>query len=146
MSTDRMTRVNELLKQEIGEALFAVLHDADFDLSVVTITHVIASRNLREARVLVSILGQEGRRDHILALLRKHRGELQSRINKDLGLKYTPRLSFELDTSVERGDHVLGLLFEMDRQDEPAGPDGVGTDRAADAQDEGTGGNTPDQN
>lgn len=130
MSIDRMTRVNALLKREIGEALFAIMHEEAFDLSAVTITHVLTSRSLREARVLVSILGHENERERLLGLLRRHRVELQQRINKDLGLKYTPRLHFELDTSVERGDHVLSVLFELDEGEPekqpppPAEPDG----------------------
>ena len=131
MSIDRMTRVNALLKREIGDALFAIMHEEAFDLSAVSITHVVASRSLREARVLVSIRGHEGERDRLLGLLRKHRAELQQRINKDLGLKYTPRLSFELDTSVERGDHVLSVLFAMDRADAQAQGDAAGGPSAA---------------
>jgi ribosome-binding factor A len=52
----------------------------------------------------------------MLALLRRHRKEIQDRINRDLTLKYTPRLTFELDTSLERGDHVLDLLAEIEEK------------------------------
>lgn len=113
MSIDRITRVNELLRREIGEALFKIVHESRFDFSAVTITHVQASRNLRHARVLVSIRDHENERDEILAVLRRHRGEIQQNINKDLSLKFTPQLMFTLDTSVEHGDKILHLIDEL---------------------------------
>jgi ribosome-binding factor A len=39
---------------------------------------------------------------------------LQSIINRDLTLKYTPRLRFVLDGSVAKGDHVLDILSHLD--------------------------------
>ena len=129
MSTDRMLRVNELLRREIGESLFRIMNETGFDLSAVTITHVVTSRNLRNARVLVSIRDHEGQRKSMLSLLRRHRGEIQSKINKDLILKYTPRLAFELDTSVEKGDRLLTLLSELHIEDPAASPpDADGTE------------------
>jgi len=119
MSTDRLKRVNELLRREIGAVLFQVVNEADFDLSSVTVTHVVTSANLRQARVLVSIRDHAGERDRMLSLLRRHRVEIQQRINRDLTLKYTPKLSFELDTSLERGDHVLELLTELENTQQP---------------------------
>ena len=114
MSVDRITRVNELLKREIGDLLFRVMQANEFDLAAVTITRVSTSKDLRDARVYVSILGHEAERPHMLALLSRRRGEFQRRINKDVTLKYTPRLTFELDTSVEEGDHMLAVLAKLE--------------------------------
>ena len=118
MSTDRLTRVNELLKREIGTSLFHIMAEGEVDLSTVTITAVHASTNLRSARVLVSIRDTDEKRHAVLAALMRHRAELQQLINKNMSLKYTPRLSFELDLSLEKGDHVLGVLFEMEKEEE----------------------------
>jgi ribosome-binding factor A len=118
MAVDRLTRVNELLKREIGLALFQIIKEDDFDLSAVTVTHVTASSNLRNARVQVSIRDHQDQRTRMLAILRRYRGEMQERIAKNVILKYTPRLSFELDTSIEKGDVVLSLLHRMERRGE----------------------------
>jgi len=132
MTVDRLTRVNELLKREIGEALYQIIKEDDFDLSAVTVTHVITSSSLRNARVMVSIRDNHDKRDRMLAILRSYRAEIQKRISKDIILKYTPRLTFALDTSIEKGDAVLSLLHVMERrgelppeEDEPADNSGV---------------------
>ena len=114
MNIDRLDRVNELLKHEIGELLFRVINENNFDLSAVTVTRVIASRNLRNARVLISIRGHEHLQQRMLAIIKKHRRKIQQRINADTILKYTPRLTFKLDTSIEEGDRVLQRLLEIE--------------------------------
>ena len=122
MKTDRMTRVNELLRREIGDMLYKIVHESDADLSAITITHVVTSTNLRNARVLVSIRGSDEVRQRLLRLLKRHRAEFQREISRHLQLKYTPCLSFDLDSSLEEGDHMLRLLSELDTG--PADKDG----------------------
>jgi ribosome-binding factor A len=122
MSTDRMTRVNELLRREIGEVLFQVINEPGFDVATITVTHVIANPDLRTARVFISVRGPEAHQRAMLAMISKHRGAIQGRINRDLVLKYTPRLSFDLDTSIARGDRVLSLLYDIAGPDQAAAP------------------------
>ena len=122
MSSQRITRVNELLRREIGGALFRVISEPDCDLSAVTVTHVVTGSDLRTAHVLVSIRGTQGQQRRILALLRRHRADIQEVIHKNIVLKYTPRLSFSLDTSLQDGDRVLDILrgLEEKPQDDDA--------------------------
>ncbi len=117
MPVDRLKRVNALLRREIGEALFHVMQERGFDISAVTITSVSASRNLRTAKVSVSIRDHHEERPQMLQMIRNHRAEIQRLINKDLTLKYTPRLHFELDLSLEKGDHVLDILMKMENEE-----------------------------
>ncbi|MDA0989469.1 MAG: 30S ribosome-binding factor RbfA [Verrucomicrobia bacterium] len=119
MSVRRLTRVNELLRREIGDVLFRVLGDAEIDLSAITVTRVETAPNLRKARVMISIRDDASRRDGILSILKRHRNDIQQAINRDLTLKYTPCLMFELDTSIERGDHVLSLLADIEADAAP---------------------------
>jgi len=122
MSSQRITRVNELLRREIGTTLFRVINEADCDLSAVSVTHVVAASDLHTAKVLVSIRGDSVKQRRILSILRKHRVDIQELINKNVILKYTPRLSFSLDTSLAEGDHVLDILrgLEEEPSDDPA--------------------------
>lgn len=114
MSSDRLTRVNEILKREIAEGIFRIMANTDFDLAATTVTHVVASRNLRHARVLVSIRCDADRAGKMLSMLKGRSPEIQQRINRNLELKYTPRLSFELDHSIAQGHRVLDLLAEIE--------------------------------
>jgi len=116
MSVDRLTRLNELLRRELADMLFRVMQNERFDLSSATITRAVLSRDLREARVFVSIRNHQAERPRMLALLHRHRAEFQRLINKDLAMKYTPRLTFELDTSLEEGDHVLAVLAKLEKE------------------------------
>ncbi len=120
MSIDRIERVNALIRREIGESLFHIMNEQAFDFAAVTVTHVVTARNLRTARVLVSVRGDDEAKKRMLGLLRRHRGDIQKAINRDLTLKYTPKLHFELDLSVQEGDHVLDILAHLDDDAPPA--------------------------
>ncbi|MEI8353896.1 MAG: 30S ribosome-binding factor RbfA, partial [Lentisphaerota bacterium] len=113
MAVDRLERVNALLRREIGEALYHVFN-GEIDLAAVTITRVETARNLRTASVSVSVFGHQTERGRILRALADKHAALQALINRDCHLKYTPRLRFMLDTSIEKGDHILALLGKID--------------------------------
>jgi len=114
MSIDRLTRVNQLLKQEIAESLFRVVNDPGADIAAITVTRVETSSNLRSARVYVSIRGTETEQMRLLNLVKNHRREIQGGVAKHVVLKYTPHISFELDHSIEQGDHILNLIAKLE--------------------------------
>lgn len=113
MKTDRLTRVNELLRREIGVVLYRMLDRSQFDLAALTVTHVITGSDLRTARVLISIRGHEQDRQSMLHRIQHLHGEIQQEIAKTVILKYTPKLTFALDTSIENGDRVLDILSKL---------------------------------
>jgi ribosome-binding factor A len=108
--TDRMRRVNEALKEVLSEGIGEL---KDPRIGFVTVTGVEASRDLRHARVYVSVLGSEAKRTATLAGLESAHGILQSRVNRELRLKRTPQLVFEYDPTVERGVRLSRLIDEL---------------------------------
>jgi ribosome-binding factor A len=122
MTNRRMTRVNELLKREISTTLYRVLANSSFDLAAATVTRVVTSNNLRNAEVYISILNHEDQRDEMLSLLRERRGEIQKIMSRNVVLKYTPRLTFKLDTSLAEGDRVLSVLDDLQNEDKDSQP------------------------
>jgi ribosome-binding factor A len=106
----RMRRVNESLREVVSEAVGEL---KDPRLGFVTVTGVEASPDLRHARVFVSVLGSERKRDESLAALESAHGVLQGRVNRELRLKRTPLLAFEYDPSVERGVRMNRLIDEL---------------------------------
>lgn len=114
MSVDRIERVNALIHRELGEAMFRLITDTRFDRGSVTITQVSTARNLRTARVMVSVRGDERYQQQMLGIIRRARADLQQAVNRDLSIKYTPVLHFDLDPSIRKGDHVLALLCQLE--------------------------------
>ena len=107
---DRMRRVNESLRELLSEA---VLELKDPRIGFVTITGVETSPDLRNARVFVSVLGSEKKREATLAGLSAAHGVLQARLARELRMKRTPQLAFEYDPSVERGVRMSKLIDEL---------------------------------
>jgi len=122
MSVKRIDRINSLLRREIGEALYHVFDGESLDLAAVTVTEVDCAPNLRTAKVKISVYGHDNERTRVISKISKKAKELQSIINRDLTLKYTPRLQFKLDLSVEKGDHVLDILNRIDDLPPPSDP------------------------
>lgn len=108
MATERMRRVNELLREVIGEGISTELEDPR--IGFVTVTSVETSADLRSARVYVSVLGGEDERNASLAGLRSSHGILQATIAREMRLKRTPTLTFHYDDSPERGVRMSRLL------------------------------------
>ncbi len=114
MKVDRLTRVNELLRREIGSILYRVVDRSIVDVAAVTITHVRVSSDLRTAHVLVSVRGDEALHQRVLHHLRFLRTAIQEAVAETVILKYTPRLQFDIDRSIEVGDRVLTLLAQLE--------------------------------
>ena len=114
MKADRITRVNELIRRELGLQLYRVVNARDCDPAAITFTHAITSVDLRSCRVLVSIRGEAAEQERLLGVLKRHRVEFQAAIHDNIVLRYTPHLHFVLDHSVEQGDHVLQILHQME--------------------------------
>ncbi|MBL7017034.1 MAG: 30S ribosome-binding factor RbfA [Kiritimatiellales bacterium] len=118
MASGRIIRVNELLKREIAGDITRLFSNSEFDTGAITVTRVATAPDLRDAIVHVSIFGHEEERTEMIRFLNRHRKEVQARMSKNVKIKYTPRLHFKLDTSIESGDRVLGILSELDIPDE----------------------------
>lgn len=116
MGTPRLIRVNELLKREIAEDLYRNFSMSDFDAAALTVTRVECAPDLRDANVFVSIFGHEDERNRMIRHLNHHRQEIVRLMIKRVKLRYTPRLHFILDESIESGDHILSLLAKMERE------------------------------
>ena len=108
MPTARMRRVNESIKEIIGDAITTELKDPR--IGFVTVTDVDTSPDLRAARVYISVLGDEEERERSLEGLRSSHGFLQGKIASAMRMKRTPTLTFEYDESAERGDRISRLL------------------------------------
>jgi len=113
-----MLRVRELLKREIGEILRRELPVDQAGL--ITVNDVDLSGDLRNAKVFIGFLGSAEQQRTGLALLQKNRSRIQNLMAKSVFLKYIPRLNFVMDDSVVRGNRVLAIIDELEKNSGPA--------------------------
>jgi ribosome-binding factor A len=113
MSLHRIERVNELMQREVASALFRVLSPVEFDPAGVTVTHAITTHDLRSCKVLVSFYGDEAQKKRNLSALLRNRGEIQKEVARHVSLKWMPKIHFQVDDSLAKGDAVLQLLDRL---------------------------------
>ena len=117
MTSDRMRRVNEAVREVLSAAITSELKDPR--VGFVTVTAVETSPDLRHARVFVSVLGNPGERRRTLKALDSAHGFLQRRVGSQLRMKNTPQLQFVYDDTPERGMRITELLDEESRHPDP---------------------------
>ncbi|HEX4838644.1 MAG TPA: 30S ribosome-binding factor RbfA [Solirubrobacteraceae bacterium] len=103
-----MRRVNEAIRQVIGDAVSCDLKDPR--VGFVTVTDVRTNADLSHARVYVSVLGEPDARAETMDGLRSAHGYLQRRIAGELHLKRTPTLDFSYDDTTDRAMRLDALL------------------------------------
>ena len=108
MTSDRMRRVDEAVRQVLSDAVARDLQDPR--IGFVTVTSVKTSSDLRHARVYVSVFGDDAERADSLAGLESARGALQRRLARELRMKHTPTLEFDYDDTIDRAMRVEQIL------------------------------------
>jgi ribosome-binding factor A len=108
MTSDRMRRVDEAMREVLSGAITSELKDPR--VGFVTVTAVNTSPDLRQARVFVSVLGTDPQRRRSLDGLRSAHGYLQRRVADELHLKHTPTLEFVYDDTTDRAQRIESLL------------------------------------
>lgn len=114
----RLSRVNEVLKRELGEV---IRREVVFTAKLVTVQQVDVTPDLKKAHVYISVIGTIEEQHAAMAQLHDRRASLQSELARRVVLKFTPHLHFILDEAVERGSRVLSILQELDLPDVPEG-------------------------
>jgi ribosome-binding factor A len=115
MAGARMRRVDEALREVVAATVSEL---ADPRLGFTTVTGVETSPDLRNAKVFVSVLGDETERDATLDALRSSHGVIQSRIAAEMRMRRTPTLTFHYDDTIEKGIRISRLLEESQEEDE----------------------------
>jgi ribosome-binding factor A len=115
MQGKRLDRVNQLIKEEISTLLQRELKDPR--LGFVTVTEVETAKDLRVAKVYVSVLGDERQWASSLAALTSARGFVRNWLRQHLDLRVTPDIDFRPDHSMEHAAKIQSLLKRV--QGEP---------------------------
>src|SRR5690625_2929821 len=102
MAELRAHRVAEQMKKELGDILTKKIKDPR--VGFVTVTDVEVTGDLQQAKIFISVLGDEKEKQATLLGLSKAKGYIRSEIGQRIRLRKTPELIFDFDESLERGN------------------------------------------
>ena len=116
MASNRIGRINEDLQREIS-ALIRTLKDPRVQQSMVSVTKVDATGDLRYAKVYISVLDKDKSKETLKGL-KSAAGFMRREIGNRLRLRYTPELIFEEDLSMDYGARMFDLLRSLEAKEE----------------------------
>jgi ribosome-binding factor A len=114
----RARRLGEQIQRELTELLRR--HVKDERIGNVTITDVNVTGDLRSAHVYYLIFGKDGPDPQVQRGLESAANFLRNALSRSLMIRHTPTLSFELDTSIERGVRLTNLINSVNKPEEAA--------------------------
>ncbi|MEK4875107.1 30S ribosome-binding factor RbfA [Bacillus sp. FSL W8-0102] len=107
----RANRVGEQMKKEMSDIIGRKIKDPR--IGFVTVTDVQLTGDLQQAKVFISVLGDEKQKKDTLKALAKAKGFIRSEIGQRIRLRKTPDLLFEFDESIDYGNRIETLLKEI---------------------------------
>ena len=108
---ERIDRVNQQVKREIGKIIQKELSDPRFEF--VSITGADVSKDLRSAKIYFSVLGNESQVESAKKGFESASGIIRGWLGKSIKIRYTPELKFYYDKSIEFGSNVEQTLKEI---------------------------------
>ncbi|MGD9127174.1 MAG: 30S ribosome-binding factor RbfA [Planctomycetia bacterium] len=134
MSTRRVLKAAEAVRESVSWAILAELHDPR--VKNVTVTRVEMSGDLRQAKVYVSIMGDEKVQALSLRGLKSSTGFLQSKLSDRINTRYTPKIEFVLDKGVKNAIEITRILKEEFGDEEAVAVEEEAAEAATDMDDQ----------
>ncbi|NLK42908.1 MAG: 30S ribosome-binding factor RbfA [Tissierellia bacterium] len=120
MNNKRVFRISEEVKKVVSELIFNGLKDPRIN-SMTTITNVEVTRDLRFAKIFVSVLGNKEDKENTIAGLESAKGFIRKEIGKKIDLRYVPEPMFYLDESIEQGIYMAKLIDDVNKNTKDSG-------------------------
>lgn len=120
MNSRRTLKAASAIREVVSSAILTEIRDPRVD--GVTVTFVEVSGDMRNAKVHVSIMGDEKKQELCLHGLRSSCGFLQKRIGNRIETRYTPRIEFVLDKGIKNSFRVAAILDEVLPKDSEVEP------------------------
>ncbi|AFK86833.1 30S ribosome-binding factor RbfA [Thermoanaerobacterium saccharolyticum] len=112
----RIGRLSEEIKKEVSQMIFEEIKDPRIS-SMTSITDIEVSKDLRYAKIYISVYGNDDEKKNTIEGLKSATGFIRHELGKRIKLRYTPELIFELDNSIEYGAHISKILRDLDSQE-----------------------------
>lgn len=116
MSSRRVLKTAEAIREVVAAAILTQLRDPR--IQDATVTFVEVARDMRQAKVHVSVMGDENKQKLTIHGLQNAAGFLQQKIAQRIDTRYTPKLRFVLDRGVKNAAAVIRILNEVLPNDE----------------------------
>ena len=111
----RVVRINELLKREIS----SILHTRFREAAVrITVSEVETSPDLKASTVFYGVVGSAEDVAAARKFFSRNGGEIRMILGKNVILKYMPHITFQFDSSMERGAHLNEIIDSLGIEDE----------------------------
>ncbi len=111
MAKVRTNRVAEQIKKELGIVIQREMKDPR--IGFITVTGVEVTNDLSQAKIYISVLGQEEQKQESLKALEKAQGFLRSEIGSRIQMRHVPELVFKLDHSIEYGNKIESIISKL---------------------------------
>ncbi len=111
----RANRVAEQMKKEMSDIIGRRLKDPR--VGFVTVTDVEVTGDLQQAKVFITVLGDDDAKAETLKALEKAKGFIRSEIGSRIRLRKTPEIFFEFDESIEYGNRIEKLISELKKDE-----------------------------
>ncbi|MCE5293716.1 MAG: 30S ribosome-binding factor RbfA [Chlamydiales bacterium] len=118
MATDRVLRLNSLLKEVISEVIHRGIHHAPYINEFITITRCEITADLSFATVYVSILGTEPDKLKAMEALQQNTHQITMMASKKMRIRHFPALTFQIDTGLEKQMRIEELLYKIKNERE----------------------------
>jgi ribosome-binding factor A len=119
MAKFRQRKIDEEMKRELASVI-AGLKDPRISGRMVSVVSVLVTKDLRYAKIYVSVFGTEEEQRQALAGLNSSAGFVRGQIGQKMQLRYTPQMNFVLDDSIAYGAHINAVIRELTSKEEEA--------------------------
>lgn len=108
----RLGRMGEELRKAVSNIILNEIKDPRIS-PVTSVTHVEVTRDLRYAKMFISVMGTQKEREETLAGLNSAKGFIRKEMGQRVQMRYTPEPIFELDESLDEGLKISNILREI---------------------------------
>lgn len=117
MSYNRIDRISEEVKKELSVLIKNGLKDPRLS-EIITVVSVKVAKDLKYAKVFVSVLGNDKEKEDTLQALKSASGFIRHEIGSRIQLRYTPEFIFEIDNTLDHAMHISQLINNINKQKE----------------------------
>ncbi|MDK2877528.1 MAG: ribosome-binding factor [Thermoanaerobacteraceae bacterium] len=122
MEFSRSERVAEEIKKAVSHIINNEIKDPRVS-GLISVTKVEVTKDLRHAKIFLSIYGEESEKQKVFEGLKNAEGFIRKELAHRVRMKFFPEISFKIDESIEYGIHIYKLLEEVQKQEDNGNED-----------------------